>query len=200
MKRSDAYTSNWLKAKDLLEQGRGNGLDLTIKASKLSEMDDGAKQVSLSFDEDERALGLNATNFDSLVLMTGKDDSDDWAGMVINVFPHQLDRPYNGATHGIRVRAPRGVGPAKSNVRTAPAAGNALVEARNAAFTALKLISAPDISREEITKAWAAVILKTHPGRKQSELTAGDWESVKAQIEGYSGEAAPDWIPADLPF
>lgn len=115
MKKSDIYTSGWLKSSELMEQGHHNGLDLTIKAVRTSKpMDDGTIQRCVSFVEDDRELGLNATNWDSLSEIFGQLDDDNWPGGVANFYPHKLDRPFKGSTHGIRVRLPQGVGPARA--------------------------------------------------------------------------------------
>lgn len=122
-RRGEIYSSGWLKASDLLDTGKETGLDLTIKAVRTSEMDDGKVQRTISFVEDDRELGLNVTNWDSLAILFKKEDDEDWIGGVCNVHPHRLDRPYNGKTHGIRVGAPRGVGPARTTVAPATSAG-----------------------------------------------------------------------------
>lgn len=111
MKRGETYSSGWLKAKDLFDQGKADGITLTIKSIRTDQMDDGKVQRVLSFHEDERELGLNVTNWDTIATITGKDDDDHWLGQRITVYPHKLDRPYNGATHGIRVRSPQNGAP-----------------------------------------------------------------------------------------
>lgn len=113
MKRGETYSSGWLKAQDMLDQGKVNGLDLTIKTVTTSTMNDGKVQRVLSFNEDDRELGLNVTNWDACAELSGKDDDEHWPGFVINVHPIKLDRPYNGKTHGLRIRPAQGVGPAR---------------------------------------------------------------------------------------
>ena len=113
MKRGETYSSGWLKSQDMLDQGKVNGLDLTIKSVTTSTMNDGKVQRVLAFNEDDRELGLNVTNWDAVADLSGKDDDDEWPGTVVNVHPIKLDRPYNGKTHGLRIRPPQGVGPAR---------------------------------------------------------------------------------------
>lgn len=115
MKRGETYSSGWLKAQDMLDQGKLNGMDLTIKSVTTSTMDDGKVQRVLAFNEDDRELGLNVTNWDSIAGITSQDDDEHWIGSVVNVHPIKLDRPYNGKTHGLRVRSPQGIGPARAN-------------------------------------------------------------------------------------
>ena len=90
----------------MLDQGHEAGLTLTIKGVRSHKMDDGKTQRVLSFHEDERELGLNQTNWDAVADITGKNDDDDWIGRKVHVYPHKLDRPFQGYTHGMRVRAP----------------------------------------------------------------------------------------------
>ncbi len=216
MKRGETYTSGWLKAADMLEQGQANGLDLTIKAIKSATMDDGKQQRSISFQEDERELGLNVTNWDTIADLTGKDDDDHWIGTVINAYPHKLDRQFNGATHGIRIRHPQGVGPAHTNPRQparqpngmpprAPGSNGAATvtpaTARVAAWEALKASVMPDATDDMKKASWLSAIATACPGKAQPQMTVADWQAVKAHLEGYSGE--PDAAPiadSDIPF
>jgi len=139
-RRGETYSSGWLKASDLLDTGNKDGLDLTIKSLSTSEMDDGKVQRVLAFEEDERQLGLNVTNWDALAEMFAADDDDDWVGCVCNVYPHKLDRIYNGKTHGLRVRLP-----AKSRTKQAQAPATVMKMAE--AVAALKDVG---ISRDDL--------------------------------------------------
>lgn len=196
MKRGETYSSGYLKAPDMLDQGitEANGINLTIKSIVTQNMDDGNVQRVLSFTDSDQKLGLNATNWDSIAAITGKDDDDLWIGTRINCYPHKLDRPYQGKTHGVRVRAVAG-GNAKPGAAPQDAAA-----ARMAAFTALKLTLAPDASADDLKAAWLATIAKYYPGKKQTELTAADWQTVKAGVEGYVGEETPVIADSEIPF
>ena len=44
------------------------------------------KKLALYFRGQKKALIVNATNFDLIVGITGKDDSDDWIGALIELF------------------------------------------------------------------------------------------------------------------
>ena len=105
-RRGETYSSGWMKASDLLDAGDKDGFDLTIKSLRTAKMDDGKVQRVLAFEEDDREFGLNITNWDELADMFTADDDDNWVGCVFNIYPHKLDRPYNGKTHGLRVRPP----------------------------------------------------------------------------------------------
>lgn len=108
MKRGETYSGGWLKAQDLLDQGKNDGIVVTIKSIRTSEMDDGKVQRAIAFNETDQELGLNVTNWDAIAAITGEDDDDNWVGAKIVVYPHRLDRPFNGKTHGIRVKAANG--------------------------------------------------------------------------------------------
>lgn len=129
MKRGEIYSGGFLKASDLIDKGQADGIDVTIKAVHTDTMDDGKQQRILSFHETDQQLGLNVTNWDSIAVIAGVDDDDHWVGLKIRVYPHRLDRPYNGKTHGIRVRAVVGGGGLPANAiphataQAAPASG-----------------------------------------------------------------------------
>ncbi len=179
MRKSEIYSSGWLKAPDLIAGGQPNGINLTIKGVHTGETDDGKEQRILSFTEDGRQLGLNVTNWDTIAEITGKDDDDHWIGTRINVYPHKLDRPYNGKTHGIRIRKP-------SNASALPS-GNTDA-ARKAAFESLKVSLPPDTTREELGKKWLDAIAAQFPGRQQVMLTSDEWTQLKEFFMGYQGE------------
>ncbi len=210
MKKSETYSSGWLKSGDMLDQGLTRGMDLTITGVRSAKMDDGKPQRVLTFHEDTKELGLNATNWDEIANMTGKDDDDLWIGTVINAYPHKLDRPFNGHAYGIRIQQPQGVGPAKTTISPARAIGNTMVNemevklsARKAAASALELNMQPGATREEKIAAWNDAMAKACPGKIQAAFTSADWGTVKAFIEGYPGEAPPmpPALPnSDLPF
>lgn len=191
MKRGETYSSGWLKSQDMLDKGLTEGMDLTIKSIRTSEMNDGGVQRVLAFNETDQELGLNATNWDSLAELTGKDDDDLWLGFKFNAYPHKLDRPFNGKTHGIRIRG--------NSARAASAGGNSTEDARKAAFVEFKKTLLPDLSREQTGVEWNALLAKVFPGKKQTALTVGDWQTVKAAITGYD-PAAEVQKDNDLPF
>lgn len=204
MKRGEVYSSGFMKAQDLIDQGHIDGIVLTIKGSRIATLDDGAKQVVLAFAEDDRELGLNATNFDTIVELTGRDDSDNWNGAKICIYPQKLDRPYKGATHGVRVRAANSavapIRPAQPNAAAAMLnAPNNIEAARRAAFEALKATN-PGMAKEALREPWTRVLSQLFPGKAQATLTATDWGVVKQTIEqGYRGEGDPA-LDEDLPF
>jgi hypothetical protein len=65
------------------------------------------QKVVLHFDFNgkEKLFPLNVTNFDSMIDVTGKSDSDEWAGCKIELYPTQT--PMRGEiVDCIRIRKP----------------------------------------------------------------------------------------------
>ncbi len=190
MRKSDIYSGGWLKAPDMLAKGQQNGMNLTIKGINTAQNDDGKDQRAISFQETDQQLGLNVTNWDSIAEITGKDDDDHWIGAVINVYPHKLDRPFNGKTHGLRVRKPSAI---NGNPATA--------DVRKAAYDVLVASMPPDTTREELGRKWVDAVKAMFPGKSQATMTVAEWTQLKDSFMEYGGEpgdtgpAADDSIP-----
>jgi hypothetical protein len=69
----DWYPSNYLKADDVID----NPLDLTVTAIRPEKMQDGKLKPCVFFKEDKRALVLNVTNKNFLILLTRSRDPAD---------------------------------------------------------------------------------------------------------------------------
>src|SRR5271166_2681695 len=86
MKRGDIFPSRFFKASDL----NGKSLALVIQTVRpeilKSPKGDETKPI-VAFDGFEKELVLNRTNFDQLVDICGSDDSDNWAGCPIELYP-----------------------------------------------------------------------------------------------------------------
>lgn len=202
-RRDETYTSGWLKSPDMIAAGQEGGLNLTIESIRTGEVGQGAAKKTqriLTFKEDERELGLSPTAWDETAKALGVDDDDGWIGKTINVYPHEMDKPFNGHTHRIRVRKPLGAQQTAAIAKaTGGTAGNVDV-LRKAAFDALKANMMPDASTDDLKAAWLGAIAKAVPGKPQPQLTYEDWAKVKQQIEGYKGEAAGGSMDLDIPF
>src|SRR5262249_3559814 len=114
MKLSSVFTSKWLKAADLNGQARL----VTIESVKLETIEQGkpAKLVVM-FCGLTQGLGLNKTNANTVSSFFG-DDTDDWVGKKIVLYPTQVD--FQGRLIDcIRVRQPK----AQTNT-PAPAEGD----------------------------------------------------------------------------
>jgi hypothetical protein len=87
MKRSDAFPSRFLKAADL----NGQDLEVIISGLEWEEIGrDKKRRPVLHFRGKVKRLPLNATNFDSIVRVTGEEDSDNWEGHKITLYRTQV--------------------------------------------------------------------------------------------------------------
>jgi hypothetical protein len=115
MKRSDLWPSRFLKAEDL----QGRSINVTIERAVSEVLKNGKGEetkVVIYFQKAKKALVCNMTNFDSIVDVTGIDDSDKWAGHKIQLYPTTTVMS-GKPTPCIRVRQP---GPPSSNVTQPP--------------------------------------------------------------------------------
>lgn len=116
-KRDDVFPSKYLKAADL----NGTPLTVTIVSAPLETLKnpEGKEQTKtvLYFRGTKKLLPLNVTNWDAVADIAG-DDSDDWAGHKIELYPAKTEM--KGKTVDcIRVRAPE---QAKPPTKQKPAA------------------------------------------------------------------------------
>lgn len=116
-KRDDVFPSKYLKAADL----DGTPLVVTIVSAPLETLKnpEGKEQTKtvLYFRGTKKLLPLNVTNWDAVADIAG-DDSDDWAGHKIELYPAKTEM--KGKTvNCIRVRAPE---QAKPPAKQKPAA------------------------------------------------------------------------------
>jgi hypothetical protein len=82
MKSSDVFASRWFKAADL-EPG---GEVVTIKKVVMEPVgEDRETKPVMTFEETDKELVINLTNWSSIAELTGKDDSDDWPGHEIKL-------------------------------------------------------------------------------------------------------------------
>jgi hypothetical protein len=84
---------------------------MTVTISKVTVEDFGDDTEQLKFvawfEEVEQGLILNRTNSNSLEELSGSDESDDWTGLVIDLFVIRVD--FNGKrTPAIRIEAATG--------------------------------------------------------------------------------------------
>ena len=102
MKISQIFPSRWLKAVEL----GPDGLELTIRKVTLEEVGEEREQKPvMAFDETDKELVLNITNWNSIADLTGKDDSDDWPGHKIKLVRSKVQ--YGSKTvDAIRIEAP----------------------------------------------------------------------------------------------
>jgi hypothetical protein len=86
-KRDDVFPSKYLRAADL----KGKPCIVTIESAPYETLKglDGKEnnRIVLYFKNTEKALPLNATNFDAVCDVTGCFDTEDWPGQRIELYP-----------------------------------------------------------------------------------------------------------------
>jgi hypothetical protein len=103
--RNDVFPSKYLKAADL----NGKPITVVIATATLETLKspEGKEQLKtiLTFKGTKKALPLNMTNFDACAEITGEDDTDNWPGHSLELYPSTTE--LKGKTKDcIRIRPP----------------------------------------------------------------------------------------------
>lgn len=86
MKVNEAYPSKYIAAADLEDTER------TLKITHVDTDEiNGKQKLICHFAGAKKGLVLNKTNFKTIVKITGLDDTDDWTGHEICLYPTQVD-------------------------------------------------------------------------------------------------------------
>jgi hypothetical protein len=105
MPRGDeVYVSKWLKASDLEEDEATftiTGSDITTFKERSGQE---KQQIYLEFQETEKPLGLNKTNYSVLQSIFRSPETDDWIGKKIVVFVTQCQMPDGSMGDCIRIK------------------------------------------------------------------------------------------------
>lgn len=114
MKIGSAFPSDYLKAADL----NGKAVRVTIDSVSMEKIGDDQKP-SVHFVGKDKTLILNKTNAARIVEATGSDETNDWSGWSITLYPCKVD--YQGKrVDAIRVDdRPGSSRPPNGNGRTA---------------------------------------------------------------------------------
>src|SRR5215813_12616924 len=87
MKRDDLFPSKYLKCADLKAKPRVVEIEHapieTLKNAKGEEQ----QKVVLYFKSAKKALPLNLTNFDAVAAIAGSDETNEWLGTKIELYP-----------------------------------------------------------------------------------------------------------------
>lgn len=104
-KRDDVFPSKYLKAADL----NGKPIAVTIESAPLETLKNpaGEEQTKtvLHFKKAKKTLPLNRVNWDAVADTTGEDDSENWTGHQIELYPDKTQMA-GKTVDCIRVRAP----------------------------------------------------------------------------------------------
>lgn len=115
MKATEAFPSKYISAADL------QGHDVNAKITHITSEEIGGKQKFICyFAGKKKGLVLNKTNWNSIVRISGQDDTDDWTGVEVCLFEAMVD--FQGdIVPAVRVKAPqKRVSVAGGTVSTAP--------------------------------------------------------------------------------
>lgn len=110
IKKNDAFPSNWLKADDVPATGQ----DVTIQSITMEEVDFGRgpqNAVNVKFNEFDKPLSLNITNWDSIEQLHGTD-TDLWVGKAIRIYRTNTRNPQGATVPCIRIQPPLASAPA----------------------------------------------------------------------------------------
>lgn len=101
MNRDDLFPSKYIKGSDIPE---GQDLAVTIKAVKKEQFQNGQSKGIVYFNELQKGLGLNSTNFNIIARLHGGEDIErTWVGKRISLYSTYVE--YKGEQMlGIRVR------------------------------------------------------------------------------------------------
>lgn len=87
MKAHDVFPSQWLAASDL---GTARPT-VIIERVDWATFTDGTKKRAVYFSGKEKALTLNATNWNAIADITGQDDDEEWIGHRIRLYATRVD-------------------------------------------------------------------------------------------------------------
>lgn len=199
MKKSEVF-SKFIKA-EALSNGKGgyDSMVLTIKDQGAETgrehkfENDGSVQVVIGFEEDDRELGLNVTNFDSIVDITGQNDTDNWGGTKIEIYVDPKIKFGARTVAGIRIRKPSGGSAAAP--KSAPAGGppgddddDAPAQTQDLTALAKKCRDMTEAWRiwglkfadnpADLTPAWQEMVKHVGKGKKSKEFTPEEWQKV----------------------
>lgn len=109
MKTREIYGGNYLTAEDL----NGKAVPAVVRDVTLATMNDNKKKAVLHFKNSEKVLALNVTNANMMEELTGSDETDDWIGVRICLYPTKVD--FQGKrVLAVRIKAFNGAGPAQA--------------------------------------------------------------------------------------
>jgi hypothetical protein len=117
-KKSEAFPSRFLHAEDM----NGKPMTVTIASADFETLKyDGKEQrkMVLTFRETKKVLTVNVTNWDMIVLITGQEDSSNWPGHKIELYPSTTQVGAKMVAC-IRIRSPEQPELRPANVRPIP--------------------------------------------------------------------------------
>ncbi len=87
MKANDIFSSKYLSAADL----RDRDATVTIDRCEIDKMQNGEKKLVVYFVNKAKGFLVNRTNFNTIAEVLGVDDTADWEGQSITLYPTETD-------------------------------------------------------------------------------------------------------------
>ena len=210
---SEVYKSKFIRATQAgtieCDIAGKDAYDIVLKVTRVTigivgKEDDAREQAILHFAGTEQTLGLNNTNARSMEAITGSDDTDDWAGAVVELFTVPVDSQWSKTGHGIRLRKPRGNKPAVTG-EPQPEAPPSGPDAMPAAFANALLDKIKAKPGKTLDQLRAYLVGKQLATPAQVEKAVAYWpkstaQHFKAWLELDPPAAAPTVTEDDIPF
>lgn len=181
MKLSDAFPSKFLKADDLNDQ------DWTVTISKVTtdligQGENAQQKLIVHFTEMDKGFVLNVTNAKTIAKLYG-DDTDDWIGNRITIWPNH-DVEFKGEiVSAIRVRSRK---PGAGSVRLVPSNNILNFEA------ALRIAAEAGIDGDELKARLRELGISSYNAKQHTV--------VVREIVQQHGEKTPDREDDPVPF
>lgn len=185
---NDTYKSaDWIKATTeghIGIEGNPPTAILTIKsANETQTFDDGREQILVRFVECEQALGCNVTNAKEIARFTGKDNSDDWAGTVVELYAVPDSSRMSKSGYRVMVR--------KATAGTSSAAHKPVQNFTKATAwdcwkKANEKLGDEKKSKEELGKLFKELMV--HIGKTEADMTSDNWFALAEQAEVALGD------------
>lgn len=197
MKKNDMFPSKFLKAEDLGDE------DHVVTISRVEEQDVGAvgkkeNKAVVYFDEFDKGLVLNKTNWNTIEALTGHDDTDDWTGAKVTLYATEVE--FQGdmvLSIRVRLRKPSTAGkPAK-----APSTSATDLEVIKAeAWKALKAKYPTVTDNAELLKILAGHVAEFYEGQKPATIGVKQYRELidngfDADRLAMAGGTADDELP-----
>src|SRR5262245_25232608 len=106
MKRDDLFPSKYLKCADLKGKPRVVEIEQAPVETLKNQKGEEQRKVVLYFKGAKKALPLNLTNFDAVADIAGSDETNDWLGTKIELYP-TTTMMGGKITDCIRIRRPQ---------------------------------------------------------------------------------------------
>lgn len=180
MKMDLLFPSKYIRAVDL----QGKDVTLTITGVRLDKMEqvDGSKKTKgvVNFEQTEKMLVLNRTLAESIKLATGSDETADWVGRRITLYPQTMKDPFgDGEIQAIRMRGtPDMTRPLSATIQRGRKTIKISLVPTGPKQTKTKAAPAPAVGKA-VTKP--SLLTDVHEGESEADALAREAAEYEAQ-------------------